>query len=582
MKTLITLLISFQFILSTPSALANQRNRTCVDQLLSYTGPYSASEVPSLDRWLIDAHPNLVTPQDLENRAELLNQLVERSHLIDGVIFPRRAQVENGEVTEVVDPRADLAMYQGFTLAAFVFKYKVTRKYSDLKTLARVVDGVYKLTQISGTPGALVRYALPLELAQGPSGERISVEHKDYPFLHVYYTAESPEVPGFAHLQNVRAKAGQNVRKSPAALLLEPDVPYYSSAYFKTRTSRDQLAGIAFGLASALKHLGSLTPRSNQEAELLGAVLKAARMSVRDIYHHLADNEFNFRDPLNKQTQGNAHDVAGMMRVAMDLLLRHVVLLGPVDGEETWHRDRALLEQVLGENLQPDDIGFFRKKIYQAEWLGSAKLSNEYYAWNLRTANFATILLMDDIVEPQGKSWLPMRVLHAASQEAVSARNREWLDLWSDAFFYIGPHANVWFTYLYNYANRTVLEREGEANEFTPDGLARAHFHLRSMALRPVRSYASPAGRLGEKAKCLQTHRPESVFPPHLTKFSDWSFEKDWRNMPPAGTAVASETRIMTDYLAAYWFARVTGFLNQDFNQFPDSEYDPRGNCPEL
>lgn len=112
---------------------------------------------------------------------------------------------------------ADNALFTGFALAAAAFKYGVTGAAADLERISETLAGIHTLTHVSGTPGVLCRLAFPLDRAA-----QIGYDPANTDPLNTWTR---------------RAARGQ---------VYEND-----GHFFYTRTTRDQLAGIVFGLSVA-------------------------------------------------------------------------------------------------------------------------------------------------------------------------------------------------------------------------------------------------------------------------------------------------------------------------------------------
>jgi hypothetical protein len=86
--------------------------------------------------------------------------------------------------------------------------------------------------------------------------------------------------------------------------------------------------------------------------------------------------------------------------------------------------------------------------------------------------------------------------------------------------------------------------------------LPRAHFHLRSLALKPWRRHTARSGAAtGQARRRYQTLHPRPVYPPHLMKFTtNVLFEKNPTRTPPVVEDPAGRSeRMPIDLPVLYW-----------------------------
>jgi len=188
------------------------------------------------------AHPNDVAREDIERQVAKQEPRIASHHKVEGLVFPNWIELtEDGR--EQRDPRldavADTALFNGIYLAGLVAKYDATSDPAVLGEVGGSVDAVYKLTHITGMPGLLSRYALPLERAVHsgviPAAAEAGSTRSSY--RHIYYGDPRNVRPEYSHLDNI--VAGRDglapVRRSPVGRLLTGQA-HYGDQYLCTRT----------------------------------------------------------------------------------------------------------------------------------------------------------------------------------------------------------------------------------------------------------------------------------------------------------------------------------------------------------
>jgi hypothetical protein len=391
------------------------------------------------------------------------------------------------------------------------------------------------------------------------------------------------------------------------------------------------------------KHKISL---SEEDQAWVEAILQSSCEIALDLFFYLHSHEWHIHDPLAKKPGTSADGVTGILKLSVQMLARRALMntLPQEYRKKTLDRDSLSLEDRAYFHWW--DKHYFALRSYQTEMLPpgltdlegmvglgtSAQwypLTFNYYAWNLRTDRIFTILLLDDI-HPDFAQVCPISWPNSTlEKEQVNRRNRQWFFFWENFIWKnVACHSNIWFTYTYNYAKRLLWERHTELvlkpeilyglqrHEFTawfPDcsegsdlqelrdqvlfppsklyygkqqtlsaGLDRAHFHLRSMALAPLRSFGRPAQYLEGKAlKAVYTVRnQEKIVAPHLRPYSRfWMEGKDPQDLEREKKRKLDQNGlqegILIDVPTLYWLGRWSGVLEYRYDGFLPFEFVP-------
>lgn len=626
-------------------------SREAVQELLLYGRPGSGTfELAQLHRLLLVAHPNDVQLAEVEKRVAWEESLIVNRHLVEGVLFPLRVDGDAGR--EVYSPisAGDMALYTGFYLAGQTFHYLSTGEMQTLRTIAVTLDGIYKLTHITGVPGMLVRYALPLQMAQ-ESGMVAGEGHTKKEWMHVYYD-KPPKISAYPHLRTMVAGVDvAAIETSPALQSLDAHRRHYGDTYYYTRTTRDQMTGIVFGLAIVSYFLdegviGRYLPQpaiQPEQLRLLRAIRVSAWATALDIFLCLHRYDWEIQDPMAEDAGTMANDVSELLRLAVAMLARWILMASagvtPALELESKRQQVAALLRAEDAGLLPPDLCIARNQIQLFRSAGWWSFTWNYYAWSLRAARLFTIVLLDDV--PPRELTATVWPLHTVTSEAVAARNRHWLQLWKQKLWrQVYGQSNPWLVLLYNFARRLVLERHygrnpvrlacgnddmlyrltaaefdrhfrNQGQDFHHDlsyvlfapivvnesgyaiqlpslglDLPRCHFHLRSLAITPIRTYISPCYFIPRyRWRACKSQTWESVYPPHLiTPCRFWSFSEDWRVGPDLDKKpdlAGSEERTMICLPTVYWLARASGQLVCQFDAYPTRSFTPPGRKKE-
>jgi len=169
-------------------------------------------------------------------------------HQVCGISFVTMKDIE--PIRYATDD--DNAVFTGMYLAAAAYRYAARGNASDLEAARNALGGIYLLTHVSGTPGVLARWAFPL----AGSWERIG-----------YDAVKSLESPTNSYGQHI--KAGRLYEHEGFA--------------FITKTTRDQLSGVLFGLTAAFTYVPEL--RSEVSA-IISALLNRFRKTNWSLIDH--------------------------------------------------------------------------------------------------------------------------------------------------------------------------------------------------------------------------------------------------------------------------------------------------------
>lgn len=162
-------------------------------------------------------------------------------HQVRGILFTRRGSFTGPNKTYgPYGTGADNALFTGFALAAFSYRYGVTNDLQDFYKIQKTVDGISTLTNVTGIPGVLVKLAFPLD---------------DKTFGLIGYD------------KNNNDKDNTWTRRRLEGQLYESGTHFYY-----TNTTRDQLTGIVFGLTVAWDVLNGVQGHSGIKEQIKGIV----------------------------------------------------------------------------------------------------------------------------------------------------------------------------------------------------------------------------------------------------------------------------------------------------------------------
>jgi hypothetical protein len=197
----------------------------------------------------------------------------QQGNQVNGVTFVRHKDKINGEVHYATDN--DNALYTGLYLAAASYRYAVEPSSENAQAVLKSLSGVRLLTTVTGTPGVLVRWVFPLE----NSFERIG------------YDSEKSLIGTNSYGDLIRS--GQLYEKGGYA--------------FYTKTTRDQISGILFGLTAA--------------HELVPAARPMVKLAIANLHARFRETKWSLVDHTGK-TGTSAHKLDAPLRLVVKALHR--------------------------------------------------------------------------------------------------------------------------------------------------------------------------------------------------------------------------------------------------------------------
>ena len=625
-------------------------SRRIVELLLNKSKNLSENfDFSLLQKDLMTVHPNDVRPEDLKERVLWLEYLIHERHEIDGLLFPLLYFKENEQEYYQPNRGGDVALFSGTYLAGEVFHFLCEPDPQQLKRIAKSVEGIYKITHITGVAGLLCRFSIPLK--QVISARILpGAKEENLPWYHLYLETPSDLPSEYSHMH--RQSAGNDCphfQKSPLGQFLTPEQPYIESQFYYTRTTRDQLTGIVLGLAVTICALETQqlsrygVALDKREQELSNLILNTACEIALDLLIYLEENQWSLKDPFVRKSGTSADHVSDLLKLSVQMLARRALM--NLFREQSIFREEQPRNEIpfqMQQQIQKGTKAYQFLKNEDSELLpfgirrlegmtnlfSSAtwySLTPNYYAWNLRTMRVFTVLLLDAPF-PDAERYLPDSwPLETLAPKKINERNRIWMEFWNRYLWkQIGRDTNVWFTYLYNYARRLVFERhlglflppsglfalqkkefdywfwwreDWEELEKLRDmvlfsssalydgnqqtigaGLERAHFHLRSIAITPIRSYTRPTEQLKQKQLefCTTEQYGRKIIPPHLRPFIKFWIEGTEPNEMDSGTpidTVGNVEGLSIDLPVLYWLGRLSGVLEYRYDGFYPYEF---------
>lgn len=195
-----------------------------------------------------------------------------QNHLVHGMLF-----VRNREGRPYASDN-DVALWTGVHLAQKSFAYAVDGSYERLEDVRDAMDGVDRLLNGLGS-GVLSRWAFPTFGAWDLIG---------------YHPDQSLASPGNTFGDRIRAG----------------NVYHRSRFVFETRTTRDQLSGILYGLSAC--------------ATLVPGEFMNVKRCVRALYGRMLATDWSLRDHTGSTGGTSAHRVDSAQRLVIRALMRYV------------------------------------------------------------------------------------------------------------------------------------------------------------------------------------------------------------------------------------------------------------------
>lgn len=526
-----------------------------------------ASEAPEVNaffsrsEWmafLSRSSPQDLGREELQKHAEWIENNYQRFHQYDGIQYLALRSTPKTAPTSYLP--SDTALYTGFYLATAVFRFQTTREVRDLKPVLETLRGVYLLSHGTGIPGQVARFSIPWNSAsQWNFPERyrpyvlkkqevwLNVSKKTSGFLGSFFASKAPAAPPLSHPPTPNEQQWREALIEKPQLFLGPDHlpdPFHGSSLLKhpaffpqtlnyLLVTRDQMTGVLLGLSAVLRHL---TPQESDSDLVKKEILRGRRVAQITgwaIYKHLRRNGYSFRDP-NGEIYTSSHSARGLLKYNLLLLAREISI-------ESGKEDKVKAPWVGARERIEKEIGrLFSEQMWSctAGWAGVnpylAKNFN-YYKWNLDIARLFSIVLLE-----KNKDRLAGHHYYFNKCLWPAVRN----------------HENTVFIFLkyamgFSDPERSLNMEKGMQN-------------LRSLALRPLRSFSSPlAGAQKAEPGFVQTvfNDETAIVPPHLRRWEAcFVWAKDPFHFAKRPGLPIDEWGLTEasggDYLFAYWLGR--------------------------
>jgi len=214
---------------------------------------------------------------DIENR-------YNQNHCVDGVSF---VAYKDRVAKDRLATDDDNALFTGLYLAAACYR-AVARKIergsfldSDLDAVFTALEGITLLTNVSGVPGVLVRQAFPLE----HSWERI----------------------GYDPVKSLKSDGNTFGKRILEGRLYHGE--FLGDEYaFLTKTTKDQITGVLFGLSVAFTYIEETRPIVSD--------------IVSTLWRRMQTTDYSLMDHKNNTFGSTAHKLDEPLRFCLDTLYR--------------------------------------------------------------------------------------------------------------------------------------------------------------------------------------------------------------------------------------------------------------------
>ena len=351
-------------------------------------------------RYLLEMNPADVSVADLTSSVRAMEAHYEEYAEVHGVCWQPIPALETGEL-DAYGSGGDSLLFTGYALAQRVFKYRVTKRQDDLRRLVSSLSGLHLLTNVTGTPGVMVRCAFPKDAADAFSYPE-SWQHR----IEGGFVGESP-----------------NKIRNPRTAEPYPPMIYYS------RATKDQLTGLVFGLSAlwALCDDPAVVPAEHRVT--ISRARELAARITRDVVGHLRKYDWKIRDHRGRNDT-SADYVDGLLR-SMVLALR-------------W-KTATLVDPELAPSIGREYLSELAAFLDLSNTLALADRFNSYdgyYAYNLRTARAFAIWMLDAHLERRGL--------------LTDYFNR---NIWR----FVEDHQCAWFTLVHNIVNHADADELEDA-----------------------------------------------------------------------------------------------------------------------
>lgn len=216
------------------------------------------------------------------------DKLYWKNHQMDGITFCRW---KHNEAHYGYDTGADNALATGLYLAAASYRFSMSRNIPNLNKMLDTLRGIHLLTHITPKPGVLVRLAFPLE----DSYKKIGYDRNNHDETNTW------------------------TRRRLEGTLYETVTRFYY-----TKTTRDQLTGIVYGLAVAWNAINAKWRVTSPQAEKVENVRIIIKEVVNDLVTRLQETNWSLKDHTGFVGKTNAHKPNKQLRYALLLLQSRV------------------------------------------------------------------------------------------------------------------------------------------------------------------------------------------------------------------------------------------------------------------
>jgi hypothetical protein len=210
----------------------------------------------------------------------------QQGNQVNGVTFVRHKDKINGEIHYATDN--DNALYTGLYLAAASYRYAVEPSQENVMAVLKALSGIRLLTTVTGTPGVLVRWVFPLEDS----------------YARIGYDSE---------------KSLEHVGNSYGDLIRSGQLNERSGYAFYTKTTRDQIGGVLFGLTAAY--------------ELVEAARPLVKKTIGELHARFLETNWSLEDHEGK-TGTSAHKLDAPNKLVVKALYRRAH--GSGDKPKAW------------------------------------------------------------------------------------------------------------------------------------------------------------------------------------------------------------------------------------------------------
>ena len=276
-----------------------------------------------------------------------LDKLYWKDHQVDGITFCRWMH-DSGYYG--YDTGADNALATGLYLAAASYRFSMARNIPNLNKMLDTLRGIHLLTHITSKPGVLVRLAFPLE----DSYKKIGYDRNN-----------------------------QDETNTWTRRRLEGTLYQNATRFYYTKTTRDQLTGIVYGLAIAWNAINAKWQITAPQAAKVENVRIVIKEIVDDLVSRLKETDWSLEDHTGFVGKTNANKPNTQLRYAL-----------------------LLLQSRINANEKPKQYRMRMKLFFRFVGLHTFYygLTRNMYAFNLRYMIAHTLFMLGE--RDGAKSWL--------------------------------------------------------------------------------------------------------------------------------------------------------------------------------